>query len=149
MKFEYYYGKNEEDSRHSFFCYYENLCKEGFSFLKEAYCFQFIETRMLGNLYIACEFKNTTTGILFDYDRREGFHARVIELKNNEIGFYDQRWHYVDELLTESTGPHQLLEEDSSSIESGYLETTLNYNIYILKQYGDAVLRGDFTVFKK
>lgn len=152
MEFEsqFFYGKNKQDPRYSFFCYYECLCKQKALFLKELYSFQFIKTEMIGNLYIACEFKNNTTGILIDYDRREGLYVRIVELKNNEIGSYDpKRWHYVNKLVPKNLASSKLIKEDCSSLDNGYIETAIDCNINILKQYGDAVLRGDFTVFKK
>lgn len=151
MKVDFYYGDNKNDSRNDFFYYYENLCKKKIHYIKSKYNFEFVQTEMMGKMYIASSFKNLTTGIFIDYDQREGLFVRIVELDNNEMGLYDiKRWHYVEELLINYSPEEKINKSNQFALsKEEYIESTIDKYLDVLKKYGDPVLKGDFSSFRK
>jgi|GEM_PF-5124094 len=147
-----YKGEDPKDERNEFISFFKEASIANFFFLEDKYFFKFIETGMIGNIYIYSHFRNDTTGVAVRYDYREGLFANIIKLVNGKIGLYDpQTWFYVEDLLRKKRLDCNVARGrcyNNSNFDTDYISSSMNEYANILKKYGDAVLKGDFSIFE-
>ncbi|MFH1252433.1 MAG: hypothetical protein V1715_15235 [bacterium] len=129
--------------------FFENLSQEKFKFLLEEYNFKFFGFIRSGTLY-STKFKNATTGIVVSYEIGLDVRVYMIRLVNGEIGLYSlEHWFRVEELVSDSSH----IKIDQNILEDLPIQKALDeiFTQYsnILRNYGQDILRGDFSIFVK
>lgn len=126
---------------------FTNICKEIFHPLIEKYNLKFTDTIKKDYILIQSVFKNNSTAIIPTYDRRESIaYVRMVRLKKGEIGLYSPiDWKQV-EVLCPNKEINWLVNYEN---EFESLKNVFQENANILNEYGDSILKGDFSLFDK
>lgn len=141
----------------------KKLMLEAFHYLIDEYgCV--LTKQMIGSLTYKFTYQNTTTGVVITYDVQEQYiDADLYRLSNGKITPNLTRALFTGEksngfslgYIVKTRNPHEMLlplytyEPNSIFRSAGgfskYVETCANQ----LKQYGDQILRGDFSSFQE
>lgn len=120
-----------------------DLSKSKFSFLESKYHFTYEGLKANDKLLFYEQlYKNNTTGVVINFDIKDGLRVYIVRLQNKEIGLYSsERWFLADNLRDEKF-EHKIF--DISALTET-VENPLTKYADLIEKYGEKLLRGDFA----